>query len=176
MTPATGRRRRNALPRAGPGEWLLPADSEHFGRASVGYVRNRTPFDLRVPTPSGLSSASATNTSRGLRFPLGGNGRREGSVRVRKREPRLCPRIVQRTGERQDPFRVKFFPCACDRDAIDALTLEYSKRRRAEEFFTAVKTAENARELRNTPAQLEAEAIDPRIPGLSNFKLDFRFK
>jgi hypothetical protein len=168
------------------------------------------------------------------------------------RGPHPYTKIVQRTGERADQFRFKSFLSTCDRNPVEALTVEYPSRWHAEEFFNtsqdlgwkrggtmnlnvryaqmtaalvaqaacaqlrtrlgeeiphwnakhladaifrgldgdirvsgdtilvtyynAKPLAENARNFRNIPAQLETEGVDPRIPWLCNFKLDFRFK
>jgi len=237
-----------------PGESLLLADSEHFGNELVGYVHNRTPFDLLVPMPSYPCYRRQARQIPPEAFVSHWVGMAAAKVPFGfgKRGPRPYTRIVQRTGERQDQFRFKSFLSTCDRDAINALTLEYPKRWHAEEFFNrsqdlgwkkagtmnlnvryaqmtaalvaqaaccqlrtrlgeethnwnakhfadaifrgldgdirvsgdtilvtyynAQPLAENARKFRNTPAQLEAEGIDPRIPWLYNFKLDFRFK
>ena len=43
-------------------------------------------------------------------------------------------------------------------------------------FYNAPLANELRPHYENLPAQLEAEGINPRIPWLYNFKLDFRFK
>ena len=43
-------------------------------------------------------------------------------------------------------------------------------------YYNAQDAAQWKRHFENLPKQLEQEKIDPRIPWLYNFKLDFRFK
>jgi len=43
-------------------------------------------------------------------------------------------------------------------------------------YYNAPNAEQYRRQFENMPARLAREAIDPRIPWLYDFKLDFRFK
>ncbi len=43
-------------------------------------------------------------------------------------------------------------------------------------YYNAANAEQYRRQFENMPARLAREAIDPRIPWLYDFKLDFRFK
>ena len=120
-----------------PGDSLLLADSEHFGAAPVGHVHRRTPFDVLVPIPSYPSYQKQAHEipPEAFHSHWAGMATAKTPFGFGKRGPKPYTRIVQRTGERHDQFRFKSFLSTSDRDAVDALTLEYPERWHAEEFF-----------------------------------------
>lgn len=122
-----------------PGQALLLADSEHFGKELFGHVAADTPFDLLAPQPAypvyrrqlqQLPPEAFTHRWAGLataKTPLG----------FGKHGEQPYTRIVQRTGERPGQFQLKAFVCTSDREEVQALCEEYPSRWHAEEFFNA---------------------------------------
>jgi hypothetical protein len=65
----------------------------------------------------------------------------------------------------KEPYREELFRAVKERGWFDLLT-----------FYNAPNVELLRAHYENLPAKLQRQSVDPRIPWLYNFKLDFRFK
>ena len=237
-----------------PGQSLVVADAEHFTIELLDTIKEQTGFDLLVPMPDQPSLRAELQS-----LPPETFSRRWAGYATAKR-PYTPPKsqlgsfvqYIQRGGERPENYYFKAFLATADREEVDAMTTQFPKRWRIEEFFNAnqslgwdragtcnlnirygqmtmaliaqaaiaqlrkrlappaetwdakhlakeyfaglqgdVRVAGEtilvtyynapdadrlAQHYENLPKKLRAERVDPRVPWLYGFELDFRFR
>lgn len=169
---------------------LIIADKEHFTNELARYMKLETQFGFVIPV---INSKRIQKIERSLDFqPLwAGYAIAETPFRFArgKEEYRL---LVQREGEAKLQYRS--FLALSDLPASKLLTEIFVKRRSIVGFFNfdgAISVKDDTilvtcydvpKELKlqqhyqNLPQKLISEGIDPRVPWLYNFKLDFMFR
>jgi hypothetical protein len=122
-----------------PGQVLVVADAEHFNAELVDDVHRRTGFDLLVPMPNqpAITQQLKSITAEQFQPRWAGYATAKRPYQMARRDTSSYYQFVQRSGERPEDWRFKAFLCTTDRDEVDALTLEFSKRWHVEEFFNA---------------------------------------
>lgn len=121
------------------GRTLIMGDTEHYCVELFKHVSENTPFDLITPISNSayqrrlmanLPSEAFTHRWVGMataKLPFQFSGSDIGPFH----------QIVQRCGEKPDEYQFKSFLSTRDCDEATALTLEYPKRWRIEEFYNA---------------------------------------
>jgi hypothetical protein len=238
-----------------PGQTLVLADAEHFTVELLDKVKTETNFDLLVPMSDQPHLREKLKELPPETFRPRWAGYATAKMAYTSKDSKAGPfsQYVQRLGERSEEYRFKAFVSTRDGDEVEALTQDYPRRWRVEEFFNAhqalgwkragtcnlnvrygqmsmallaqaaidqfrknlgptaknwdaehlanayfnglegdvrvvdgdtilvtyynAPTADNLRQAyEDLPAKLRAEGIDPRIPWLYGFKLDFCFR
>ncbi len=236
-----------------PGQVLVLADMEHLSAELIDHVDQNTNFDMLVPMKNQKSLQKKLRAIPPNQFVRRWAGYATTKLPYKMTRAQAdLHQFVQRTGETSKDYRYRAFLSTTDRDEVDALTLDFPKRWRVEEFFNANQTlgwdrggtmnlnirygqmtmaliaqavigqlrkrigepisgwdaahlakallggldgdvrviddtilvtyynAPNVDRLRqhyeNLPEKLRSENVDPHIPWLYNFQLDFRFR
>lgn len=125
--------------RSKPGETLVIADLEHLTAELFRHVQGDTPFDLLAPMKNERYLQKQLRAIPAEQFTRrwAGFATMKQSYRMAERDSGDLFQFVQRTGERPEEYRLGAFLSTTDREEVDALTLDYPKRWRIEEFFNA---------------------------------------
>jgi hypothetical protein len=122
-----------------PGETLVVADTEHFTVKLLDHIKSRTKFDLLVPMPARRARLDALRALPSETFTPHWAGYATAKLPYIPSRGKSGPfyQYAQRTGECPEEYHFKVFVATTDRDEVPALTDEFPKRWRVEEFFNA---------------------------------------
>jgi hypothetical protein len=117
---------------------LVVADSELLAGNIYRQVKSDTPFDLLTPMPAYTAYRRQLTALPPEAFTHRWAGIATAKTPFSFRDvPGRFTRIVQRSGELQDQFKLRAFLCTRDRDEVEALCSEFPSRWHVEEFFNA---------------------------------------
>lgn len=120
-----------------PNQSLVVADTEHYTASLFDYVHTKTPFDLMTP----VSKQAAVQKRLKAIAPEDFEQQWAGyATAMQPYAPNNCTdgpyfELVQRHGERPADWDFNSFCSTTDRDIVGALSKDYPKRWRIEEFF-----------------------------------------
>ena len=122
-----------------PGQTLVVADTEHFTVELLDHIKGRTKFDLLVPMPARRARLDALRALPSETFTPHWAGYATAKLPYIPSRGKSGPfyQYAQRTGECPEEYHFKVFVATTDRDEVPALTDEFPKRWRVEEFFNA---------------------------------------
>jgi len=148
-----------------PGESLVPADLEHQSAELFDHAQLHTPFDLLVPMKNQRPLQKQLHAIPPEQFTRRWAGFATAKLPYQMVRSATEPifQFAQRTGERPDDYRFGAFLSTTDRDIVVT-------------YYNAPNVERLREQYEHLPERLSAEHIDPHVPWLYDFELDFRFR